>query len=36
MSELKRDIIGIVEKVQEISSDTGIHNNMRMCHYYTA
>ena len=24
--ELKRDIIGIVEKVQVTSSDTGIHN----------
>ena len=33
---LKRDIaIGIVEKVQETSSDTGIHNNVHVCYYST-
>ena len=33
-NELIRDIyIGIVEKAQEASSDTGMHNTVRLCHY---
>ena len=28
--------IGIVEKVQETSSNTGIHDTVCVCHYYTA
>ena len=28
--------IGIVEKVQETSSNTGIHDSVCICHYYTA
>ena len=32
--ELKRDIIiGIVEKAQETSSDTGMHDTVCLCHY---
>ena len=26
---------GIAEKAQETSSDTGVHSNVHMCHYYT-
>ena len=32
--ELKRDIIGIVEKAQETSSDTGMHDTVCLCHYF--
>ena len=28
--------IGIVEKVQETSSNTGKHDTVCVCHYYTA
>ena len=32
---IKRDIIGIVEKVQETSFHTGMHVSMHMCHWCT-
>ena len=32
---IKRGHIGIVEKIQETGSETGIHSNMRMCQYFT-
>ena len=28
--------IGIVEKAQETSSDTGMHDTVFLCHYYTS
>ena len=35
--ELKKDIyIGIVEKAQETSSDTGMHDTVCLCHYCTS
>ena len=32
----KKGHIGIVEKVQETSSNTGIHDTVCVCHYYIA
>ena len=32
--ELKKGHIGIVEKAQETSSDSDMHNTVCLCHYF--